>query len=164
MNIFMKKKLKLLILFNIEYKQPLIYYQKLSENSDETIYSLLYKTKIENNNSIELNPGLFIFLLDQSNSMQGEPRKIACSALKIFLQSIPKNSYYQIIGFGTKFKKYNETPVPYKKINIEKSLKIINDIKANMRWTNIYGPLDDIYKSKILEGIFVNSAIVSLPV
>ena len=139
------------ILFNIEYKQPLIYYQKLSGNSDEKIYSLLYKTKIINNN-IELNPGLFIFLLDQSNSMQGEPRKIACNALKIFIQSIPKNSYYQIIGFGTKFKKYNETPVLYKKSNIEKSLKIINDIKANMKGTNIYSPLDDIYKSKLIEG------------
>ena len=139
------------ILFNIEYKQPLIYYQKLSKDSDEKIYSLLYKTKIINNNNIELNPGLFIFLLDQSNSMRGEKRKIACNALKIFLQSIPKNSFYQIIGFGTKFKKYNEKPVPYIKKNIEKSMKIIADIKAIMKGTNIYSPLEDIYKSKELE-------------
>ena len=139
------------ILFNIEYKQPLIYYQKFSKNSDEITCSLLYKTKIAKNNDIELNPGVFIFLLDQSTSMMGEARRIACFALKIFLQSIPKNSYYQIIGFGTKFKKYNETPVPYKKNNIEKSLKIINSIKANMEGTNIYSPLEDIYKSKDLE-------------
>ena len=137
------------ILFNIEYKQPLIYYQKLSKDSDEKIYSLLYKTKIVNN--IELNPGLFIFLLDQSNSMRGEKRKIACNALKIFLQSIPKNSFYQIIGFGTKFKKYNENPVPYIKKNIEKSMKIIADITANMKGTNIYSPLEDIYNSEELK-------------
>ena len=145
------------ILFNIGYKQPLIYYQKLSKDSDEKVYSLLYKTKIVNNNNIELSPGLFIFLLDQSNSMRGEKRRIACNALKIFLQSIPKNSFYQIIGFGTKFKKYNEKPVPYIKKNIEKSMKIIADIAANMKGTNIYSPLEDIYKSEELK------EIISLP-
>ncbi len=141
------------ILVNIEYKQPIIYSQKLSNNSDEKIYSLLYKSKIIDNTDkdLELNPGLFIFLLDQSGSMKGKAIKIACNVLKIFLQSIPKNSYYQIIGFGTKYKKYNEKPVKYIKTNIESSLKKIDSLKADMRGTNIFSPLEDIYKTEEIE-------------
>ena len=138
---------------NTEYKQPIIYSQKLAKNSDEKIYSLLYKSKIIDNTDkdLELNPGLFIFLLDQSGSMKGKAIKIACNALKIFLQSIPKNSYYQIIGFGTKYKKYNEKPVKYIKTNIESSLKKIDRLKADMRGTNIFSPLEDIYKTEEIE-------------
>ena len=141
------------ILVNTEYKQPIIYSQKLANNSDEKIYSLLYKSKIIDNTDkdLELNPGLFIFLLDQSGSMKGKAIKIACNALKIFLQSIPKNSYYQIIGFGTKYKKYNEKPVKYIKTNIERSLKKIDSLKADMRGTNIFSPLEDIYKTEEIE-------------
>ena len=135
------------ILFTIQYNQPIIYSQRLSKDSKENIYSILYTTNIEINEDIELNPGLFIFLLDQSNSMKGNRIKIAKETLKIFLQSIPKDSYYQIIGFGTKYKKYNTNPVIYNKINIVKSLKEIDELEANMGGTNIYSPLQEIYNS-----------------
>ena len=50
------------ILFTIQYNQPIIYSQRLSKDSKENIYSILYTTNIEINEDIELNPGLFIFL------------------------------------------------------------------------------------------------------
>ena len=72
---------------------------------------------------ISFKPALFIFLLDQSGSMEGESIKISCNSLKIFLQSIPKGSYYQIIGFGSTYKKYSEKPLSYIENNIQSSLK-----------------------------------------
>ena len=63
-------------------------------------------------NIINSNPSIFIFLLDQSGSMSGNPMKVAIESLILFLQSLPKKSYYQIIGFGSTFRYiYSEKPV-----------------------------------------------------
>ena len=87
---------------------------------------------------------MFIFLIDQSGSMSGNAIKIASKALLLFLQSLPVGSLYQIIGFGSNYKKYDEEPKEYNEENIKKSLKLIEEIKAG---TNIYNPLKDIYES-----------------
>ena len=46
--------------------------------------------------------------------------------LLFFIQSLPVNSYFQLIGFGSNFKKYNEEPVIYNKENVEKIINIRN--------------------------------------
>ena len=65
----------------------------LNENED---YFLKY-----NANEINDYPSLFIFLIDQSGSMSGEPIKLVSESLLFFIQSLPKNSYFQLIGFGS---------------------------------------------------------------
>ena len=79
--------------------------------------------------------------------------EIALKALLIFLQSIPVGSYYQIIGFGSKFIKYDQIPKEYKKENIEASINIIKKLTASLGGTNIYQPLKDIYNSKDYDNI-----------
>ena len=83
--------------------EPLIFYQK-SLKQNQINYCIIHKlTKNENEiteNEYNLNPALFIFLIDQSGSMRGHPMKVASKALILFLQSLPSKSYYQIIGFG----------------------------------------------------------------
>ena len=86
--------------------------------------------------------------------MDGDSIEIASKALLLFLQSLPAGSYYQIIGFGSEFKKYDENPKVYNENNIKKSKEIINKLKADLGGTNIYNPLNDIYNSdKIYEKI-----------
>ena len=79
--------------------------------------------------------------------MCGTPIKVASKALLLFLQSLPVRSYYQIIGFGSDFKKYDEKPKEYTKKNIEQSIKLIEKLDSDLGGTNIYGPLKDIYNS-----------------
>ena len=60
-------------------------------------------------------PGLYVFLIDQSYSMGGKLIELVKQALLLFIQSLPEQSYFQLIGFGSDFKKYNSEPVIYGK-------------------------------------------------
>ena len=147
------------IYFELEKSEPFIYFQNSLLNDDEKCYNINYRyieknIEEENSENISLNPALFIFLIDQSGSMDGDSIEIASKALLLFLQSLPAGSYYQIIGFGSEFKKYDENPKVYNENNIKKSKEIINKLKADLGGTNIYNPLNDIYNSdKIYEKI-----------
>ena len=80
------------IYFEIEFNQnscePIVYCQKSSLNKDELNYVIHYinKTKKANDNISEINPALFIFLIDQSRSMSAQSINIASKGLKLFLQ------------------------------------------------------------------------------
>ena len=93
-------------------------------------------------------PSLFIFLIDQSGSMSGKPIQLVSESLLFFLQSLPKDSYFQLIGFGSKYVKINDNPVLYNKENVEYSIKQIKELKADLGGTNIYSPLKYIFKNE----------------
>ena len=91
------------------------------------------------------SPGLFIFLIDQSGSMSGESIQLVKETLLEVINSLKFGSYFQLIGFGSDFKKYNEEPIECKKENIKNMINIINNLDADMGGTNISSPLEDIY-------------------
>ena len=131
-------------------QQPIIFSQNSSLNEKEKCYTIQYRNtfkKPENKEDLKLNPALFIFLIDQSGSMSGTPIELASKALLLFLQSLPAGSYYQIIGFGSEYKKYDKIPKKYESKNIKESIKLIENLKADLGGTNIYSPLKDIYDS-----------------
>ena len=115
----------------------------IPEKPDEDI-NISYAGKYVENVDNE-TPGLFIFLIDQSGSMRGEPIELVKKALLLFIQSLPANSYFQLIGFGSDFKKYNNEPVIYNKENVDNIIKIINGLDADLGGTNINAPLRSIF-------------------
>ena len=138
------------IYFDINLKgENLAYMQESSLIENEINYIVQFKNiiKIKQEDNFSSFPSLFIFLVDQSGSMYGESINIASKALKLFLQSLPVGSFYQIIGFGSEYKKYDKIPKEYTKNNIKESLKIIDNLKADLGGTDIYDPLKDIYDS-----------------
>ena len=110
----------------------------------ETNYYLKYQQQEEKANT----PSLFIFLIDQSGSMSGSAIRIVSEAILIFLQSLSKGSYFQLIGFGSTFKKINEKPLEYNKENVKNTMDIIKNLKADLGGTNISSPLKEIFNSK----------------
>ena len=149
------------LLFNLESNNTL-FYQKSLKNKDEQSFIFNYKitenkncSSNENKEDIKLNPALFIFLIDQSGSMSGSPIKVASKALLLFLQSLPAGSYYQIIGFGSDYKIYDNILKEYNKNNLKRSIEIVEKLKGDMGGTNIYAPLEYIYKSKNYEKVLL---------
>ena len=94
------------------------------------------------------SPSCYIFLLDQSGSMSGTPIKILKQTVILFIKSLPFNSFFQIIGFGTNFIKYNEIPLLYNEQNINETIEQISNIKASLGGTNLLVPLKDIFSNK----------------
>ena len=146
------------IYFELESNNSILFSQISPKNKNEQAYILNYKfdqntKKISNKEDIKLYPALFIFLIDQSGSMSGSRINIASKALLLFLQSLPAGSFYQIIGFGSEYKFYDEIPKEYNQENIEKSIKIVEGLKGDMGGTEIYYPLVQIYNSKDYDNI-----------
>ena len=145
------------IYFDIVYTEPKIFLQKSAIfNEDNYIIQYKYKNTQE---ELEISPALFIFLIDQSGSMSGNRIIIAKKALELSLQSLPAKSYYQLIGFGSTFVKYDETPKEYTKENIQNSILTIEKIEANLCGTDIYYPLKKIYENKIYDEINLSKNI-----
>ena len=96
---------------------------------------------------INETPGLFIFLIDQSGSMYGKSIDIVKETLLEVIKSLKAGSYFQLIGFGSNFKKYNEDPVECNQENVKNIINIIKDLDAEMGGTNIINPLEEIYSN-----------------
>ena len=104
-------------------------------------------------NIINSNPSLFIFLVDKSGSMSGQSMEIAKETLIFFLQSLPKNSYYQIIAFSTDFNYiYSKYPCEYTTENVNNTIVELKKIDA-YGGTNLLKPLDVIFSSKKYDNI-----------
>lgn len=93
------------------------------------------------------SPSNFIIIIDQSGSMSGNPIETLKQSIIMFLKNLPYNSYFQLIGFGSTFKVYNEQPYLFNDNNINKILLEIKKIKADLGGTNLYKPLYYVYSS-----------------
>ena len=108
------------------------------------------------------HPGVFIFLIDQSISMSGEPINLVKEALTLLIQSLPKDSYYQLIGFGSEFKKYDKVPKKYTKQNIQSTKSFIKSLDAELGGTNIQEPLKSIFSDKCYASIKLPRYVILL--
>lgn len=69
--------------------------------------------------------------------MEGNSIELVRKTLLLFIKSLPPNSYFQLIGFGSDFKKYNSKPVEYNEENVNYFINIIKEMEADMGGTNI---------------------------
>ena len=136
-------------IFGKIYESKPIPIPETPDTNIETNYYLKYEQPEEKANT----PSLFIFLIDQSGSMSGSAIKIVSEALLFFLQSLTKGCYFQLIGFGSKYKKINYKPVEYTKENLKETIDIVKNLRADLGGTDISSPLKEIFNSKDYDGI-----------
>ena len=64
------------------------------------------------------------------------------------MQSLPKNSFYQLIGFGSSVNYiYSQEPVEYTVDNVNRTISKIKKLKADLGGTEIYEPLKNIFSN-----------------
>ena len=138
-----------------EYKKPKLYKQFDPKNNETTFLLSYFKTILDpekinynQNDLIKSFPGLYYFIIDQSGSMSGRPINLVIQTLKVFMQSLSKGSYYQLIGFGSSYKAYSTIPLAYTKENVNDTLNQIEYLKGDMGGTELFEPLNYVYNSK----------------
>lgn len=89
----------------------------------------------------------YIFIIDRSGSMRGGRIEKAKRALIFFLKSLPYNSKFNVISFGTGFENMFPIAVDYNNQNLMIAINNINRFGADKGGTNILGPIQNAFSS-----------------
>ena len=95
----------------------------------EALYSVLI-SKIPSEDE-EISPKEFVFFLDKSGSMDGARIAQAKEALKIFLQSLPEGSKFNVVLFDSSFFTIFEESVEYNEQNKQKCLDELSKVRGD---------------------------------
>ena len=95
----------------------------------------------------------FIFVVDRSGSMGGSFINSARETLALFLKSIPPGCSFNIIGFGSSYQSLFPESVPYNQDTLDKAVRHVEGIGADLGGTELFGPLQHIYKQPLLLGL-----------
>jgi len=95
--------------------------------------------------SVEEAAHEFIFVVDRSGSMGGSYIKSASETLVLFLKSIPQGCFFNIISFGSRHEAFFQSSMPYNQKTLEKAVKFVSKLKADMGGTELLAPLQCIF-------------------
>lgn len=93
--------------------------------------------------------GEFIFLLDRSGSMEGQKISMVIQSVLLFIKSLPTDSIFNIISFGSSYERMFPVSVRYDNVNIEQAINQINGYKADMGGTELYEALYDVLSQSL---------------
>lgn len=110
-------------------------------------YAINFNFPTQNDNSDI--PKSYSIIIDRSGSMGGTKMDKAKEGLKLFVSSLPKDSYFNIISFGDSYMGLYQSPVKYSDKNIKIALNHINNMSANMGGTELYKCLEDTIRQKL---------------
>ena len=115
---------------------PNLYVQRMGDDT----YSMM-STKIEK--SVEKKKYIrdYVFVLDRSGSMMGDKIVSAVAALKLFVQSLPSESYFNIVSFGNRYSSLFPQSQKYTDANREVALIDMANYSADMGGTEILSVL-----------------------
>ena len=149
-----------------EFKRPEFILEK--HPNFENDYCFYYKfdpstiidDNIDTDNTLNKDfKGNFIFILDRSGSMYGNRISLANTSLIYFLKSLPENSKFNIISFGSDYSVLNEENKIINNENIQNAISSIEEFDADMGGTEISNVLDAI-KNKYLEKEYKNRIFI----
>ena len=99
--------------------------------------------------SKEMCRGEHIFILDCSGSMSGGKIRMAREAAALFIRSLPIDSLFNIIFFGSDLRLLFPSSLKYSDLNLNKALRELKNLEANMGGTEIMGPLMAVYGREV---------------
>ncbi len=106
--------------------------------------------------------GEFIFLLDCSGSMDGANIDMARESVRLFVRSLSPDCLFNVYFFGSTFESvFSEGSAKYGDKTAEEALGRIDKQSANLCGTDIFAPLNDIFKGEEKSGYPRNVFLVT---
>lgn len=93
-----------------------------------------------------------IFVLDRSGSMGGSAIECAKNTLQFFLRSLPEESFFNIVSFGSSFESFSPKSLAFNDKSLESATEYVKGLLANLGGTNIYKPLKSIFNQDVKPG------------
>lgn len=101
---------------------------------------------------VENAKGEFIFVIDRSGSMYGQRIVNLKKALAKFLTVLPKDSFFNIVSFGSSYSFYKSKSIQFNQKNVDEALSWINTIDADMGGTEVLGALKGATSASQMKG------------
>ena len=89
-------------------------------------------------------PSEVVFLIDCSGSMTGQSILMAKEALSLLLNSLPTDSTFNIVRFGSSMEMLFPSSQPYTDSTLDKARTLVQNLNANLGGTEILPPLQAI--------------------
>lgn len=126
--------------FNLIAETENIFYPKAYSYQDEktTYFMLIHKL---DDQDAKVNNSEYIFMIDRSGSMEGEKIRDAKNALEFSIRSLPKDSSFNIVSFGSEFKLLWTKSKYYDNDSMLEAINEVETFQANMEGTEILKPL-----------------------
>lgn len=112
-----------------------------SKSSEEVYKNAMMNVKEDPNYSLDSVRGEYIFLLDRSGSMSGARIAMAKESLLLFLKSLPQDSFFNVVSFGSDVGVMNPQSIAYSQSSITQACENVQYFQADMGGTNIYDAL-----------------------
>lgn len=107
------------------------------------------------------SPSEFVFVVDCSGSMSGTNIQTAADTLITCIKSLPLGSYFNVVAFGSTFRKLFHNSEAYSESTMESAVQFANQIQASLGGTELLGPLHWIFKSQRSPGLSCQVFIIT---
>lgn len=108
----------------------------------------VYKEPDEEFEDLQGQTGEYFFVIDRSGSMRGQRIELAKQAAILFIKSLPPGSTFNVVSFGGDHSFMSVDSIIYDSDNVRNAISTIERFEADMGSTNIYSPLEKIFKTE----------------
>ena len=97
-------------------------------------------------------PAEIVFVVDRSGSMSGSRIKHARECMQLFMRSLPEDCYFNIIGFGSSFRKLFPSSKKYDDSSLRAATSHISSMGSDLGGTQLVEPLRSVFTSTPIRG------------
>ena len=101
----------------------------------------------------KFHPSEFIFVIDCSGSMSGTNIQAAANTLITCVKSLPEDSFFNVVAFGSTFRVLFHTSAKYGQNSVERAVQFANQLQASLGGTELLIPLRWIFKKPKCGGL-----------
>ena len=101
----------------------------------------------------KFHPSEFIFVIDCSGSMSGTNIQAAANTLITCVKSLPEESFFNVVAFGSTFRVLFHTSAKYGQSSVERAIQFANQLQASLGGTELLIPLRWIFKKPKCGGL-----------